>query len=66
MKFLNGWKTVLGFVGLGVTVLSSAGGDVAQVGAVVGEVAGHVDAVVLGVFGTLAALGVIHKAEKSR
>ena len=66
MKFLNGWKTVLGFVGLGVTVLTSAGGDAAQVGAVVRDVARNADAVVLGAFGCLAALGVIHKAEKAR
>lgn len=65
MRFLNGWKTFLGVVGMFTTVAVSAGGDFARIGEVVGNVAGNLDGVVLGAFGTLAALGVIHKGEKA-
>ena len=64
MKFLNGWKTVLGFVGTGVTLVVASGGHPAEIASKVGEIAQHTDAILTGAFGVLGVLGVIHKAEK--
>ena len=64
MKFLNGWKTILGVAGTVGTLLYGAGG---KLGAIAGsglEVAGHLDAVAMGAFGILTVLGVVHKVEK--
>lgn len=61
MKFLNGFKTILGLIGTVVTVVIPAiSGDVV---AAVGE---QVLGIAQGVFGLLAALGVIHKVEKAQ
>lgn len=59
MKFLNGFKTLIGALGLAVSVVlpNVAPGIVDTVGHSVFQVAD-------GVFGALVALGVIHKAEK--
>ena len=64
MKFLNGWKTILGIAGTVVTIGVGAGGDVGMVAGKIGEFAGNADAVVSGAFGMLAVLGLIHKGEK--
>jgi hypothetical protein len=64
VKFLNGWKTILGIVGTVVTVGVGAGGDVGAIASKVGEFAGNADAVVTGAFGMLTVLGVAHKLEK--
>lgn len=64
MKFLNGWKTILGTVGTLGTLLLGAGGKIGQVAGTALEVAGHLDSVALGAFGVLTTLGIIHKAEK--
>lgn len=64
MKFLNGWKTITGLVGMVGTVVVSAGGKPAALATTILETAGHLDSVILGVFGALTAVGLIHKAEK--
>lgn len=58
MNFLNGWKTILGAVGLGLTVAVSP--EKAT------EIVTNADSVLSGVFGLLTVLGVIHKAEKRK
>lgn len=58
MNFLNGFKTILGVVGTVVSVV------VPNAAPAIGEASPHIFAVAQGVFGTLLALGVIHKAEK--
>ena len=64
MKFLNGWKTVLGLVGTVGTIIISSGGKVGAIASTVVQVFGHVDSVVAGVFGALTVVGIIHKVEK--
>lgn len=66
MKFLNGWKTVGGVAGIVATILVSgaAGPEGANIGAKIGELAQHADAVVVGGFSMLSVLGLIHKGEK--
>lgn len=59
MKFLNGFKTVLGLAGTVVTVLAP------KFAPTLNEAAPHAVAVAQGAFGLLLALGVIHKAEKA-
>lgn len=59
MRFLDGLKTAIGVVGTLVSILVP---EVAP--GVVQEVGQHVLGIVQGVFGALAALGVIHKIEK--
>lgn len=59
MKFLDGWKTIIGLVGTVVTVLVPKLDPSLVAG--IGE---HATGIVQGVFGLLAVLGVIHKAEK--
>ena len=66
MKFLNGWKTILGVVGSVATLLVSGGGKIGEIATTAVDVAGHLDSVALGVFGALTALGIVHKAEKGR
>ncbi len=66
MKFLDGWKTVLGVVGAASTVLIASGGDLSKVGHTVVQIGTNADAVVTGAFGLLAALGIVHKVQKSR
>lgn len=59
MKFLNGFKTIIGLVGTVVTVL------VPKVTPdIVNAVGDHALAIGQGVFGLLTVLGIIHKAEK--
>ncbi len=63
MNFLNGFKTWLGLGGLVASIVLPA------VGIDAGGVAGTQEGlwtISQGVFGTLAALGVIHKVEKAR
>lgn len=66
MKFLNGWKTVVGIVGTIGTVLVASGGKIGGIASTAVQVFGHLDSVVAGVFGALAVLGVIHKVEKGK
>lgn len=63
MKFLNGFKTWLGLGGLVASMVLPAIG--VDAGGVPGVQEGLWN-VSQGVFGTLAALGVIHKVEKAR
>lgn len=61
MRFLNGWKTVLGVAGtLAGVLLPKVHPDV------VSGVLGSADNVVVGAFTMLTLLGVIHKAEKRK
>jgi hypothetical protein len=64
MKFLNGWKTIIGTVVSVGAVLVSAGGDLGKVAAKAVEIVGHADAIVVGAGALLAALGLVHKGEK--
>jgi hypothetical protein len=58
LKFLNGFKTILGSIGLVVSVvLPHVAGTVAQA-------APHAISIAQGAFGLLTLLGLIHKAEK--
>lgn len=59
MKFLNGFKTILGAVGLVVSIA------VPSLSSTVAEAAPHAVNIAQGAFGLLVLLGVIHKAEKS-
>lgn len=65
MKFLNGWKTILGAIGTVVVPLVAVGGKVGELAGKVAEVGQHVDIALTGVFGALLALGIVHKVEKS-
>lgn len=58
MKFLDGFKTIIGLIG---TVVAVA---VPHLAPQIQDAAPNVIAVAQGVFGTLLAFGVIHKAEK--
>lgn len=58
MKFLNGFKTILGAVGMVVTIAAPS------LAPAIGEAAPHAISVAQGVFGLLTVLGIIHKAEK--
>lgn len=58
MKFLDGFKTILGAVGLAISVIAPQASDT------VANVGPHAVGIAQGVFGLLAVLGVIHKAEK--
>lgn len=61
MKFLDGFKTIIGMVGSLAVVLSpSIAPDL------VDKVGTHVVGIAEGAFGLLAALGLIHKAEKAK
>jgi len=64
MKFLNGWKTILGIVGTVGTVLVASGGDIGKVASVVIAASQHADSIILGASGLLTVLGLVHKAEK--
>lgn len=66
MKFLNGWKTILGVIGTVGTVLVASGGSIGHAADVVVQASHHLDAVFLGVFGLLGTLGVVHKVEKAK
>lgn len=58
MKFLDGFKTWLGAIGLAVaTVMPKAVPEIEAVGT-------GIISIVQGAFGMLTALGLIHKAEK--
>lgn len=59
MKFLNGFKTILGLAGTVVSVLAP------RYAPALNEAAPHAVAVAQGAFGLLLALGVIHKVEKA-
>lgn len=59
MKFLNGFKTILGLVGTVVTVLMPK-----VTPDLVAGVGDHAVAIAQGVFGLLTVLGIIHKVEK--
>jgi len=58
MKFLNGFKTIIGLAGTVVSVLAP------KFAPALNEAAPHAIAVAQGVFGLLLALGLIHKVEK--
>lgn len=60
MKFLDGFKTVVGAVGLTVTLVAP------HLAPQVQDIGGNAFLVAQGVFGCLTALGVIHKAEKRK
>ena len=66
MKFLNGWKTILGVLGTVGTVLVASGGKIGAIAGTAITIGGHLDSVLLGAFGILTALGIVHKAEKSK
>lgn len=66
MKFLNGWKTILGAVGILATPLIATGGDLGAVAGKVVEAGQHLDAVIMGGAGVLTVLGVLHKIDKRR
>lgn len=70
MKFLNGWKTLLGILTTAAAVIvPSVGGDASLVPAVsdqVGNIVEHGSALVAGIGATLTTLGLIHKVEKKR
>lgn len=59
MKFLNGFKTVLGAAGMVASIVAP------KVVPALTDAAPHAINVAQGVFGLLLALGIIHKAEKS-
>lgn len=65
MKFLNGWKTIIGVVVSIATPIVAAGGDLGKVGAKILDIVQHGDAVVAGAAALLTTLGIIHKVEKS-
>lgn len=58
MKFLNGFKTILGVTGTVLTIL------VPKIAPVVTDAAPHAINIAQGAFGLLTVLGLIHKAEK--
>lgn len=60
MKFLDGFKTVIGLLGTTVAVV------VPQIAPQVQEAMPHVIGVAQGAFGLLGVLGIIHKVEKAR
>lgn len=61
MKFLNGWKTILGVAGtLGAIVFPHVDPGV------LGGALDNANNVVTGAFGLLTVLGIIHKAEKAK
>lgn len=61
MKFLDGFKTILGLVGMAVSVI------VPKVTPdVITAIGDHTVAVAQGVFGLLTVLGIIHKREKAK
>lgn len=60
MKFLNGFKTVLGIV---ITVVATVAPTIAPTIIAVGD---HVQGIAQGVGGVLVALGLIHKREKAK
>mgnify|MGYP001160660381 CR=1 FL=1 len=64
MKFLNGFKTVIGIIGAVATPLVALGGDVGRIATDGIAALPHVYSTVEGAFLTLATLGIIHKAEK--
>lgn len=70
MKFLNGWKTILGAAGsVAVIVGGALGKNVGVIPGVVqtlSDIGEHINAVILGGSAVLGALGIIHKAEKSK
>lgn len=59
MKFLNGFKTVLGAVGMVGAIAFP------KLAPTIADAAPHAIGVAQGVFGLLLTLGIIHKAEKS-
>lgn len=59
MKFLNGWKTALGVVGTLVTLVYPRVDPT-----VLGGALNDANNVVVGAFGLLTLLGVVHKVEK--
>lgn len=59
MKFLNGWKTFLGVAGTVLTVVLPKVDP-----AILGGALNDANNVVVGAFGLLTLLGVIHKVEK--
>lgn len=58
MKFLNGFKTIIGLAGVVVSTV------VPSLVPVVNEIAPQLVGIAQGVFGVLATLGVVHKVEK--
>lgn len=61
MKFLDGWKTVIGLVGTVVTILVPKLDP-----SLVSGISDHATGIVQGVFGLLTVLGIIHKKEKAK
>lgn len=61
MKFLNGWKTVLGIAGSVITIVLPKVDP-----AVLGGALNDANNVVTGAFGLLTLLGIVHKVEKAR
>jgi len=70
MKFLNGWKTILGAAGsIAVIVGGALGKNVGVIPGVIqtlSDIGEHINAVILGGAAVLGTLGVIHKVEKSK
>lgn len=66
MKFLNGFKTIIGVLGAVATPLIAVGGDVGKIVSDGVAALPHVYQTVEGAFLTLAALGIVHKVEKAK
>lgn len=60
MKFLNGFKTVLGAAGMVLTIVAP------KIVPVITDAAPHAINIAQGAFGLLAVLGLIHKSEKAK
>jgi hypothetical protein len=60
MKFLNGWKTIIGVIGTVATVLVPKLDP-----AIIPAIGDHAVGLIQGAFGLLTALGIIHKVEKA-
>lgn len=65
MKFLNGFKTIIGIIGAVATPLVAVGGNVGKIASDGIAALPHIATTVEGGFLTLLALGLIHKAEKA-
>lgn len=65
MKFLNGFKTIIGVLGAVATPLIAVGGDVGKIAQDGISALPHIYSTVEGAFLALTAIGIIHKVEKA-
>lgn len=66
MKFLNGFKTIIGVIGAIATPLVAVGGDIGKIAQDGISALPHVYTTVEGAFLALTAIGIIHKVEKAQ